>query len=179
MNQRAPHNGAPDASDRDLSRARVAGRAAFAATLKRFFKRGLQQGDTYTTAWSHVLGVSEQKMRRWADEDHVRSAIAAGDLNALPIRDRVELLRFWLSEIEAQTAPVAPASDPRLFVISLTEIIGGLAKTIRKAVSDHRVTEIEWAAIAANLAEIEADARNARLAAEAAAKAAGRDGGDR
>lgn len=141
--------------------------------LRRYFDNGLLSGTSFVPSWAQVLGVSQKTMRKWASPDKIRASIAAGDLEALPTGDLAELLRFWLSQVEATLDPVEPAADPRVFVISLCEASGELATMIRKAVSDHRVSKLEWTEIAALLGRLETMVRRARLAAESAASAGG------
>ncbi len=163
-------------SDKELSARRIAGRAAFASLLRRHLDNGLSRGFSLVSSWANILGVGEGKMRRWAHRDHIRGAIAAGDLHALPPAELAELLRFWLSDVESRLAPTAPATDPRLLVVQFAEAIGELAKRARKAMLDRRVTTPEWEGLEAQFAEIERDARQARLACEAARKASANGG---
>lgn len=160
-------------SDKELSARRIAGRAAFAALLRRHLDLSLSRGFSFVSSWASVLGVGEGKMRRWAQPDHIRSAIAAGDLHALPAAELADLLRFWLADVEASIEPAEPATDPRLLVVVFAEAIGDLAKSARKAMVDRRVTHPEWAELEAKFAAIERDARVARLACEAARKSGG------
>lgn len=159
--------------DHKLSPARVASRSAFADLLRAYFDQGLQHGEVRVVDWSITLGVSQQKMRKWSNKDHVHSPIAAGDLHALPPAALAGLLRFWLAQTEAKLAPVAPAGDPRLLCIQVSIEIGETAKSASLAMADRTVTGLEWKELEAKFSKIEAEARAARLACEAARAAAG------
>jgi hypothetical protein len=144
--------------------------------LRGYFDAGLARGQTYVAAWASYWGVSEKTVKHWAARDEWRAPVSAGDLESLPPEDLAPLLEWWLSEVNARLRPCEPVSDPRLLVLQLAESIGETAKAARKAMADRRCISPEWQDMARRFAQLEHDARDARLACEAAAR---REGGGR
>jgi hypothetical protein len=160
------------APTRELSAVRIAGRAAFAKFLHDYFVRHHLRGASLVPAWAARWGVSETTVRQWANTLKTRAVVAAGDLDALEPADLLALLEAWAERVRTTLAPVAPATDPRSLALSLAVSIGDAAKVARKAMADGRCVRVEWEAVEAQFAAIEAEAREAKLAARAAGERA-------
>jgi hypothetical protein len=156
---------------RELSPARVAGRAAVARVLAGLFAAAHARGTNLVARWMRTLGVSRARVRQWCDPTHPHAAVAVGDLWALADADLDEVLAALCVAREATRPAARAARDPQGTVLGLVVRVGELARTAALAMADGVCTPAEWTDLEARLADLERAARAARVAALQAAAA--------
>lgn len=158
-----------------LSPQRIAARAGFAEFLHAHFVAAHRRGKSLVPSWAVQLDVTEKTVRQWANMLKTHAVIGAGDLDAIEPVDLVELLEAWLERAKARLTRVEAMGDPRLVILGLMERVTDASKTVRRALSAKslggtRITADEWREFVRDLAELERQAREAKLAAQAAAE---------
>jgi len=166
------------AATRDLSTARVQGRARIARILHDIaYATPENEGVSLVDAWAAQLTVSDETIRNWCDPTRTRACPAFGDIDALDDDSVERIVRRWLEDRAARRKAPTAAVDPRLEVLALAGQVGRAADTAAEVVSPPSaagtdVTADEWARVEGEFARSEEMSRAAKLRARAAKLAA-------
>jgi len=130
-------------AERDISDERKAGRSTFADLLHDFFKANRARNVGLVARWAGLWDVSESKVRQWANGLVAHSTITCGDVQALPVNDRLALLRYWVERAEAELAPVAPMQDPRHVSLRAVVLAAKVAEEASAIMADGAMSHAE------------------------------------
>lgn len=134
---------------RDIPENRKLARQNFAGLLHEFLDGVSRKRGSLAESWASLWDVSTTQVFRWANRQLWKSSITAGEIQALPPRDRLELLRFWVQRTDEELNPPAPAVDPTRDALAAGVLAGRIAfgegtepepSTVRAAVDHARAT---------------------------------------
>lgn len=152
---------------KELSAARIAGRARVATILSEVVHDAMARGTALIPRWQRALAVSETAVRNWLDPTRHKSALTLGDIDALDDESvRLILTRYLEQRFAKRDA--RRAQHPEHEVIVILTRVGAAARVAREAMADGICSRDEWQRLERELEQMEAEVRDAKLAARAA-----------